>query len=485
MAHQPETSTTPLALTPSPEGYLTRLGAYGFSEQEPLILAALVTGDPLLLIGRSGTGKTFLLNSISEVLGLEHRHYNASLISFDDLVGFPYPNDEKTGVQFLQTPATVWGAESVLIDEISRCKPEHQNRLFSLVHERKLQGLQLESLRYRWAAMNPCTADHLNGFDSYSGSEPLDAALADRFAIIVEVGDWDALSSGDRRRVADPSGEGAIADDGGLLAAHLQGWQAGFAEALRSTPAHVIDYVTLAVTALRSAGVRISPRRARLIARTLVAARLVAGHSAARDLNAARRLFLSVLRGSLPHRAWGESISDDAVLAAHELAWTSCGIAASAQWLSRFHIEPTLKGKARLLLEAPDRDTGTIAVAQLIANGGAAEVAAFCFAAFAAAAMQLLPLNAEGVHDLGRVAQPILTVDGSVSWKESLGQSNTQHPALAAYAEVIAKLCGARAARARQLLYHCAVQQIDVADPVAYERAFHDCVSVFAALEGN
>ena len=32
-------------------------------------------------------------------------------------------------------PATVWGAESVLIDEISRCRPEHQNRLFSLVHD--------------------------------------------------------------------------------------------------------------------------------------------------------------------------------------------------------------------------------------------------------------------------------------------------------------------------------------------------------------
>jgi len=43
-----------------------------------LVLAALVTEDPLLLIGASGTGKTFLLNSLSEALGLEHRHYNAS-----------------------------------------------------------------------------------------------------------------------------------------------------------------------------------------------------------------------------------------------------------------------------------------------------------------------------------------------------------------------------------------------------------------------
>ncbi len=47
----------------------------------------------------------------------------------------------------------------MLVDEISRCKPEHQHRLFSLVHKRKIQGLALTKLRYRWAAMNPCTAD--------------------------------------------------------------------------------------------------------------------------------------------------------------------------------------------------------------------------------------------------------------------------------------------------------------------------------------
>ena len=72
--------------------YLSALGVYGFGAIEPVILAALVTEDPLLLIGASGTGKTYLLNSLSEALNLDHRHYNASLISFDDLVGFPYPD---------------------------------------------------------------------------------------------------------------------------------------------------------------------------------------------------------------------------------------------------------------------------------------------------------------------------------------------------------------------------------------------------------
>ena len=197
--------------------YLAALDVYGFDKVEPVILAALVTEDPLLLIGRSGTGKTYLLNSLSEELGLEHRHYNASLVSFDDLVGFPYPDNGRGSVKFLETPATVWGAESVLIDEISRCKPEHQNRLFSLVHERRVQGIPIPKLRFRWAAMNPCSADQ--GGEAYAGSEPLDPALADRFALFVWAVDWAGLTDDERLKVANPAGEGKIAEDGGRLKA--------------------------------------------------------------------------------------------------------------------------------------------------------------------------------------------------------------------------------------------------------------------------
>jgi MoxR-like ATPase len=165
-------SETPQTPPGSSDKYLSALGVYGFGAIEPVILAALVTEDPLLLVGASGTGKTYLLNSLSEALNLDHRHYNASLISFDDLVGFPYPDPDGTGVRFLETPATVWNAQSVLIDEISRSKPEQQNRLFSLVHERRVQGIDLPRLRYRWAAMNPCLSDQ-DTDENYTGSEPL------------------------------------------------------------------------------------------------------------------------------------------------------------------------------------------------------------------------------------------------------------------------------------------------------------------------
>lgn len=427
--------------SPASSGRLAALGAYGFDTQEPIILAALVSGDPLLLIGRSGTGKTFLLNSISEALGLEHRHYNASLLSFDDLVGFPYPDEARSSVRFLETPATVWGAESVLIDEISRCKPEHQNRLFSLVHERKIQGLPLTRLRYRWAAMNPCTTDQSSG-EEYLGAEPLDAALADRFAVILDVGDWDALGDADRQRVANPAGEGAKADDGGQLKAEVAAWQAAFAEQLEHCPPPILGYVCAVTTALRDGDIRLSPRRARLLSRTLLATTIVqALTSESLSSRQADAIFRIVLDASLPQRAWGATPDSDKVSAAHRLAWDSTMLHGRDRWVHVFHLERALDRKARLLLEeCPDPDTGTLAVEQLLANEPRPRAAAFALAAYPAAVAGRLTMGAEGVNDLGRFAQPLLTVDGPITWQERVSENHTTHPELATYASVLSRL---------------------------------------------
>ena len=67
---------------------LSGIGLFGLSHLEPVILAALATEAPLLLIGPHGTGKSLLLTRIAEALGLVFRHYNASLLNFDDLLNF-------------------------------------------------------------------------------------------------------------------------------------------------------------------------------------------------------------------------------------------------------------------------------------------------------------------------------------------------------------------------------------------------------------
>ena len=88
---------------------------------------------------------------------------------------------------------------------------------------------------------------------------------------------------------------------------------------------------------------------------------------------------------------------------------------------------------------------------QLLAQESKERAAAFALAAYPAAAAGRLPIGAEGVNDLGRLAQALLTVDGEISWQERLADANTTHPELAAFAPVLARLEPARRARAQQL----------------------------------
>ena len=459
------------AVTPAAQRFrLADLGVYGFDRHETAILAALVTEDPLLLVGRSGTGKTFLLNTLSEALGLEHRHYNASLISFDDLVGFPYPDEARATVRFLETPATVWGAESVLIDELSRCKPEHQNRLFSLVHERRLQGLPLERLRYRWAAMNPCTADQ-GGVEDYSGSEPLDPALADRFALIVTAADWSDLSAEQQAAIVAPSGEGRVTPPNAALQAALAQWRTKFVALANDGPPRVTRYVTTVVNALNGAGVRISPRRARLLARSLVAASIVAER-------ATSAVFRSVLECSLPHPTWGQALESAVIAAAHRAAWDASREAGGA-WIHAFLAEPRLDRKLEVLLgQCEQPDEGSQAVAQLIANEKPDRAAAFAFAVYPAALAGRLPIGAEGVNDLAKLAVPLLDAEGEIAWQERLNEQGTSHPVIAQIAKVLAPLAEGRLARARQFLTGCLVRQVAVANATDLEQQFDACVSL-------
>ena len=449
--------------------YLRALDIYGFDKLESVVLSSLVTEDPLLLIGPSGTGKTFLLNSLSEELQLEHRHYNASLISFDDLVGFPFPEQDKSGVKFLETPATVWGAESVLIDEISRCKPEHQNRLFSLVHERRVQGIALTSLRYRWAAMNPCNDDE-NNEETYSGSEPLDPALADRFALFIQALDWSDLTDDERLKIADPAGEGKVSDDRGQLKNKLIQWRAEFTRQLKDCPNFILSYVTMAVDTLNDTGVRISPRRARLISRSLLAASVVDG-------GMTDKLFKMVLECSLPQVAWGERVKPVTVTAAHRAAWDAASQALSG-WIHVFMSKRSIRQKLRIFLdECHDPDQGTQAFAQFIASGSKEKVAALAYALYPSAVLGKLNIGAEGVNDLAKIATPMLSVNREISWREGHG-SQGKPKDFERFARVLADLEGTRLERARHFFDWCLVEQVHPQDPGKLERDIHACITL-------
>jgi MoxR-like ATPase len=253
---------------------------------------------------------------------LEFRHYNASLLNFDDLVGFPLPGKEGR-LEYIKTPAAIWGAGAVIFDEISRCRPDIQNKLFPIIHERKVQGLTLDGLRYRWAAMNPpSNEDSDNG---YLGSEPLDTALADRFAFVVEMPTWTALDEDEQLAIIqandcpiDPAAAQYLAE----IVARTRNTLPSISLSLRSG---VASYVRTLVALLAQAGIALSPRRAGMLYRSVLAV-----NAAALALNPgmdATEAALLAVKNALPQRAQGIVVPEVKLLAAHREAWRFANIA--------------------------------------------------------------------------------------------------------------------------------------------------------------
>lgn len=382
-------------------GILKKLGIYGFDDSEEIILAALVTEKPIILIGSTGTGKTYLLNRLAKALGLKHRHYNASLISFDDIVGFPYPDKNKKTIQYLKTEANIWDAESVFLDEISRCKPENQNKLFSILYEKKLLGIEIKNLIYRWAAMNPCLNHNSSEIDEsadyYLGSQPLDQALADRFAFFVESKSWDELDDESKIKIAYPDENADYHSIGKELRKIINSGKANLNLVLKKYGYKLSRYSYHISNILSNSGIRISPRRTRQFTENIAAVSAVTG-----KMNS--ELFLKTIKSSLPHKCWGAYPDKLKIEFAHEEAFMIIdkGI---EDWYLKFKYSKSLTKKLEIFLaNCKDKDTGGKVICTLLNKLPEYEAAAFAFAIFPAAALGKLPINDEGVNQLGKIA---------------------------------------------------------------------------------
>ncbi|MDP3735234.1 MAG: AAA family ATPase [bacterium] len=334
---------------------LQLLGIVGYDSVESVVIAALATEAPLLIIGPHGTAKSLLLNLLAEALRLEHRHYNAAMINFDDLIGFPYPNESKTGLEYIPTKGSIWGVESVFIDEISRTRVDMQNRLFPIIHEKMIQGIPLSGLRFRWAAMNPPRKDEEEerGW-TYEGSEPLDVALADRFPFILSLPSFAAFSESHKLAVIRGQPEVEAAKVGTLLSQRINLARVAAGE-VRKTLSESIGSYVLAIHALLEKMKRpISPRRARMLHDAIVG--VIAAESVAGRHDSKSATFMA-LTNALPHPAYGEVIDALELLTAHNQAWKLAEIPATdPRRLIFAEPNPVKRVALGLSLSIPDLD---------------------------------------------------------------------------------------------------------------------------------
>jgi MoxR-like ATPase len=255
-------------------------------------------------------------------MGLVCRHYNASLLNFDDLVGYPLPNG-RGQLEYVHTPCAIWGAQTVFLDEISRCRPDMQNKLFPIIHEKRVQGIDLEELIYRWSAMNPPRSDE-DLEAAYVGSEALDAALADRFAFVVEVPAWCDFSEEEQARVIRSRDVGAKLDRDPAFTEMIEHGRRLYAEQSEELESRLVGYVRFLVSLLGRAGIGLSPRRAGMLLRNILAV-----HAANCLLRVGIPLKDSALLAvmhSLPQKAQGIRFDQVKLLAAHREAWNAAQI---------------------------------------------------------------------------------------------------------------------------------------------------------------
>jgi MoxR-like ATPase len=384
----------PVAALPIRRDLISRLGLVGLASLEPVVLASLAAQSALLLIGSHGSGKSLLLERVADALGLRWRHYNAALVNFDDLVGYPLP-DANGQLRFVETPASVWGAQAVFVDEISRARLDVQNRLFPIIHERRVQGIPLPDLQHRWAAMNPPATD---GDDDpgYLGSQPLDIALSDRFALQASMPDW--------RSFDEPQQEAVIRApelDPDPMAGPL--WSAAIARTRELLPmvraqwgSSIARYVRILAALLAESGSELSARRAGMLSGNLAAvhaARLCADPAALIDDSA----WVAALN-SMPFAASGQKFDNTRLLACHREAWRQAAAKADDP-MGHILAERDPIARVRLALaatELPDGELTTIVTDALhaAADGARHALAEWLFESGAVARLSVLAADA-------------------------------------------------------------------------------------------
>lgn len=323
------TSTPPLLCRP--------LGLFGWDRLEPLVLAALVAESPMLLIGSHGSAKSFLLERLAQALRLEYRFYNASQINYDDIAGIPVPTPDGQSLRYLQTPNSIWEAQVVFVDELNRTRPDLQNKLFPIIHEKRMQGHPLQRLVHRWAAMNPPPQPDADDADAmYLGAEPLDPALADRFPFIIPVPDWTQLDDAARIAILEDCLEGRHEFPGDPLALVEDG-RRRLAELARSAPKALADYLIALSSLLGKAGIHLSTRRMTMLLSNILAvhaARNALWHAAVTPQGSEPEwkdsAYLGVCYG-LPSRTTGP-VNEAAIFSVHKQAWRITGLHRDDPW---------------------------------------------------------------------------------------------------------------------------------------------------------
>lgn len=149
----------------------------GMEDTIRMTLAAIFAGGHVLLEGAPGLGKTLLVKSIAQAMGLSfHRIQFTSDLMPSDITGTQVlTEDENARRRFVFKPGPVF-ANIILADEVNRAGPKTQSALLEAMEEKQVSVLgetyKLSEPFFVLATQNPIELE---------GTYPLPEAQLDRF----------------------------------------------------------------------------------------------------------------------------------------------------------------------------------------------------------------------------------------------------------------------------------------------------------------
>lgn len=152
----------------------------GWAHLEPIIFASIAKGYNILLLGKHGVGKTSLMQMMANALSngdeVRFQKYAMDKENPISMIGIPNSQALKEGrIEYAKHERSIFNADIVLLDEVTRATKETQNLVLEILEERTCFG---KPLKYKFAVV---TAND----ETYSGAFKLDAALLDRFFCVV------------------------------------------------------------------------------------------------------------------------------------------------------------------------------------------------------------------------------------------------------------------------------------------------------------
>lgn len=191
------------------------LGIAGWGDLEPVILAAMRTRTPILLIGDRGTSKTeFAYRVCKAVQGSKcnFQKYDTADATLDDILGLPDLHKLEFGeVGYIGTGTSIWKKTAVIWTEVNRASPMFQGKLLEVVRTGTIHGMPT-SVDFQFADCNPPRATKRSvGHDTYYMQDALGARF---FCVHVPRGSAaiyeQAMNLTEQRRAFDNNDSAAI-----------------------------------------------------------------------------------------------------------------------------------------------------------------------------------------------------------------------------------------------------------------------------------